>query len=697
MATSTKNASEPKTSSSFLESVARRPRETAYGLFAATLVFIGLAIFLGLLARSRWPEHKELISLCAWSILVAVLALATGAWQMLLDPEEKTDVNRGRMLVLLLGGVFGFLMFLLGIALVIHWWDILLTWTEVGKAEKPHLVMLAVATLVAGLGVMFLSLQVARTQERSDPTVRRLLYGYNAVLTGLLLLAILAVINIFVYLKFPTSLDFTAEGIYTLNPRSKNILEGLEKPTKVYAILYPGGTRPAEVKNLLTSCREVNDRLFQPEYLDPDLDGQRVQELQRQYGVVGREGLLIVYGNDDKAPHSFIKSDDIFDATNDRFPTPDSSDKPGFKFKGEDALMTELNYLAEGQKKPVVYFTQGNGELDLQGMDSSRPDQGCGLLRQRLEQRRFEVKPLKFSPSEPRVPDDADLVVMAGPRSPLPDFAMQALRNYMSPSDPNKKKGKMMVLLGLVPAPDGGMAQTGVESLLAEFKVQVGNERILSWPSIQNRSPQQVIVLANPAQVDRNPIATSFAENPFLLINARPVRIVNDPGSRPGGAFYSAEPIFVTVGATWAESNLRGEISQIIAQYAKKPRDIESKIETLNVAAAATEPPAMTPGDPHAMLRGQGKEKPRLVVFGDASLASNYLIERGGGIHFQILASCLDWLRERPTSMGIDPKQRDRFVLSPTFHLWRAALVPGVLLLIGILGLGTGVWVVRRK
>jgi len=49
-----------------------------------------------------------------------------------------------------------------------------------------------------------------------------------------------------------------------------------------------------------------------------------------------------------------------------RFPSPDSADKPGFKFKGEDALMTEINYLAEGQKKPVVYFTQGNGELDLQ-------------------------------------------------------------------------------------------------------------------------------------------------------------------------------------------------------------------------------------------------------------------------------------------------------------------------------------------
>ena len=47
--------------------------------------------------------------------------------------------------------------------------------------------------------------------------------------------------------------------------------------------------------------------------------------------------------------------------------------------------------------------------------------------------------------------------------------------------------------------------------------------------------------------------------------------------------------------------------------------------------------------------------------------------------------------------MGIDPKKRDMFVLSPTFHLWRAVLVPGVLMLIGILGLGTGVWVVRRK
>ena len=44
--------------------------------------------------------------------------------------------------------------------------------------------------LFGGLALMFVSLLPARAVERTDPALRRLLYGYNAVLSGLLMLAI---------------------------------------------------------------------------------------------------------------------------------------------------------------------------------------------------------------------------------------------------------------------------------------------------------------------------------------------------------------------------------------------------------------------------------------------------------------------------------------------------------------------------
>src|SRR5260370_18542736 len=63
-------------------------------------------------------------------------------------------------------------------------------------------VFLCGVDLVGGLALMFASSQLGRSVERTSPNLRRYLYGYNAVLTGLLLLSILAVANVLTYVKW---------------------------------------------------------------------------------------------------------------------------------------------------------------------------------------------------------------------------------------------------------------------------------------------------------------------------------------------------------------------------------------------------------------------------------------------------------------------------------------------------------------
>ncbi len=105
----------------------------------------------------------------------------------------------------------------------------------------------------------------------------------------------------------------------------------------------------------------------------------------------------------------------------------------------------------------------------------------------------------------------------------------------------------------------------------------------------------------------------------------------------------------------------------------------------------------MNPADPHAALRSHA-QKPRLLVFGDASFASNvFASDRGGQSTVDVLTSGIDWLRERPNSVGIEPKKRDFYSISPTASLSKLILLPGLLAAIVIIGLGTGVWVVRRR
>jgi len=88
--------------------------------------------------------------------------------------------------------------------------------------------------------------------------VKVTLHGYNAALTGLLLLAILIVVNVLAYNYFTLSFDWTESGIYTLSDKSKNILQALEKPTKVYAVMVSNkDVLIREVRTLLDNCRAV--------------------------------------------------------------------------------------------------------------------------------------------------------------------------------------------------------------------------------------------------------------------------------------------------------------------------------------------------------------------------------------------------------------------------------------------------------
>ena len=157
--------------------------------------------------------------------------------------------------------------------------------------------------------------------------------------------------------------------------------------------------------------------------------------------------------------------------------------------------MTALNALEEGKSRPVVYFTQGNGEQDLTDANSPEEGKGLGALRERLQKANYDVKGLKFGPvanvktKDPliiisdRVPDDAETVVVAGPRIALPDYALKALRDYMNPpaEKSGKKKGKLVVMLDAVINPGKDLVKTGVESLLAEFDVKIGDDRVLSY------------------------------------------------------------------------------------------------------------------------------------------------------------------------------------------------------------------------
>lgn len=608
------------------------------------------------------------------------------------------------MTMLAVGGVSGFLIWVLSLVLAYRWSATIFGGLEAWQGSNWWQLWVCILAMVGGLAIMFISLLPARAVERSNVVLRRLLYGYNAVLAGLLLLAILMVVNVLVYNYVTASFDWTESGIYTLSERSKNILKALEKPTKVYAVLIAGNELArSEVETLLDNCRAVNNRL-QVEYVAPDLDRAKISKLREDYQFNDRQGLIVVYGEEGKADFQTIKYADIF---------ADDPNRPGrrFIFKGEEALMTALSYLEEGKTRAVVYFTQDFGEMDLSDASNSEEGRGLGALRERLQKGNYEVKGLKFSPvsdvksknpftvASDRVPDDAEIVVVAGPRTLLPDYALKALRDYMNPPAEKsaKKPGKLVVLLDFALDPAKNPVKTGLEGFLAEWNVRVAEDRVLSYDPL---NPYQIPVQGNVNS--SNPVARVIRP-PFaaLVSNARTVDSLTSNRNLPGANKYVVEPILLAPSQyTWVDTNVRADPGQLVRDLLKDVQQQREKLsqEPSTIAVAVGEPQPTASTDPHAAMRPP-EQKPRAIVIGSASFASNpYMAESSGRLNYTLFSSALSWLRERPSGIGMEPKNRGIFVLNVGGDaIGRMQWLPGTFMLIAIIGLGTGVWLIRRR
>jgi hypothetical protein len=603
-------------------------------------------------------------------------------------------------LILFAGTLVGLILVGVGFYLTMRWWGTFTTGMEEWRKNWWQ-IALCFATVFGGLGTMFAALNLARGEERTNPSLRRLIYGYNAVLTGLLLLAILGVVNLLAYVPFKPfsyfnqTYDWTEANLYTLHPDSKAFLQKLEKPVKVFVILPEEFFVTREVHTLMDNVKAATNKV-EVEYLSPDLNWATVEGLMKKYDMPEREGLLLLYGTEPDVASEFIKIDEL---TNRQF-NMGADEKAHVEFKGENALIGKLSYLTEGKSKPKVYVTQGNGELELNNLDTSKIDVGMGLLRDRLARTNYDIQELKLDATTDKVPDDAGIVVVARPTKPLPPAAVAALEKYMQGGAEAKKKGKMIVLLDVVRSLDGGMLQTGLEPLLAQYGVQPGNERI---GCLQMRDPTVVPAVANPRA--NTPLATKYEGNLIPFRTARPVRpAATNPQA---GSPYTVETILQapTNFGVWLESNMEADMAaraaalrkMMATDVAELRKQLSPEDVPLVVAVSEAGPPPPPTGDPHEGLKPRAQE-PRLVVFGDTSWISNR--EMTSPELFDLFTGSLAWLRGR-TDVGAlaEPKDRKAFLIKKDKDevYWRLFFIPAGLITLGIVGLGAGVWVVRRR
>jgi hypothetical protein len=646
-----------------------------------------------------------------WAGLLAVLCFGSAVW-LLTQPLPPGGEESGvRTELLAFGSSVGFLTAVLGVLLAVRWHESLFKWVNEGKTGEARWILIAACVFTAGLIIMFASLQLARAEERANVTLRRMLYGFNAVFLGLLLLMVLTVVNVLSFLKVPSTLVTTDAAFTELSEPSKTFLRSLDQPVHVYLILpekyqlqLRSRTRAhsydrlyVDTRSLLSQC-EDQSKYFKATYLSPGLDATRIASLLEQYKVKLDErdkeptGLLVVVGEGNEAS-TFISSEDLIDVMPmDRNET--------VVFQGENKLITELAYLTDTRSKEVVYFTQDHGELAIEpGGAGNRTASG---VVQFLRDKRMRVEALNLDPKDPKVPADAAVVVVAGPQQLIaPDSpTVKALRAYLKPPGPERRPGKLLALLPAIRGAQGEVLPTGLEPLLEEFGVNVvPDRRLVSAPNQfpLGRGQDGRLIYAPPDTVvtytNRElqlPLRETFGPRFLLLKDCRPVR----PGQGPPGSLRTHQLLTTVPRARHWLDDFKSSAITTFNQITSDPAVAAAKqysTAPVPVAVAVTEGGAAA--DP------KKGERPRMIVYGsDTSLQDRAEGPVAVPEDFAqlVLSDSIDWLREREASLGIPPKKAATYTIGRPPE-WSSLLTLLAIMTVGIGGLGVGVWLSRRR
>jgi hypothetical protein len=333
--------------------------------------------------------------------------------------------------------------------------------------------------------------------------------------------------------------------------------------------------------------------------------------------------------------------------------------------------------------------------MEIQDAGANNQESVSTLVR-RLKDRNFDVRPLKFDVADAKVPDDATVVVIPGPRSPFPKPAGEAVRNYVAAG------GKLIALLPPATQPgQKAMPDTGLEAALALLRVEVTKDRILTYPDQSDQVELASSFFNTPreSRAASTPVAQALRDVQFLpFVDTRVVR----PAQGGGGPGPQVDVLLQVVRRlpVLLESDMSVPPAQVFEALKRQGRDTyQGRVQQTPtpMAVMVTEPAAMP--SPHGMPPAGGAAKPRALVFGSSWWLGNGLMDDRQPLpyFFDLFAASLDWLRGKPSNTGAESKEYKMYTLSPDADPARLLLLPPLFVLVGIIGLGADVWVARRR
>jgi ABC-type uncharacterized transport system involved in gliding motility auxiliary subunit len=328
----------------------------------------------------------------------------------------------------------------------------------------------------------------------------------------------------------------------------------------------------------------------------------------------------------------------------------------------EQDVTNALIKLVSGAEKKV-YFTVGHGERETDSADRLR---GYNAITAALGRDNFAVAPLPLI-QQGQVPDDATVVVVAGPTTDFLAPEVEAMKRYVA------RGGKVLLLLD---PPGAGADLNNLIGFLKEWSIELGNDVVVDASGIGQLfggDASVPVVLNYPAHpiTDNFRVMTAFP-------HARSVQAV------PGGT-HTPQPLLETSQQSWAETDLKafaaGDVEFTEGADRRGP---------ISVGVAVSAPAAEPPAPPLAGNLSPDAPQPesRIVVIGDSDFAGNNALGIQG--NQDLFLNAVNWLAQQEDLIAIRPRDvQDRRITLTADDQQRVFLlsilvIPGLVFAAGV-------------
>ncbi len=522
--------------------------------------------------------------------------------------------------------------------------------------------------------------EVKTSRQTQDIRKKKTLIGANVIFMILISIAIfvfVSYINDRHYFRF----DFTSSGRYTLSGKTKKILKDLKEPVFVTSLLVQNQDYRfyGQIIDILEEYKYVTDKITVT-ILNPLTDRTKITELAEKLKMDLEQLQLnsIIFKCGDKSKH--VLQSEVIER---EFP---------FKFKGEEIFTSAILNVTQ-EKQTTVYFVTGHGERDFGDFERA----GLGNLANAIRRANYNIIPLDLLKKK-QVPEDCDILFIAGPTKSFSTEETNYIRNYLGTSarlldeKGELKDGKLLVMLE--PAVGANKA-SGLKALLGEYGIIVRDDAVVYNKVNMPLYGMQTVVeiyISDDMYLDHE-ITKDIKKLTTVFYGSSVVSLAPLSDTMA----FSAKSIVRAPDNSWGETEIAGK---------NRPKyddevDISSPI-SLAIAAELREPVKDSKQDitipPHATkaFAGIGKKGSRIVVFGDTDFAANAFSDNPG--NQDLVLNSISWLARREKELGISPKAPDvrRAVIKPgqlTIIFWLSiAGLPSI----GII-IGGFVWWRRRR